>query len=53
MKGVVKDYVYNTPISGAVISVEGINHTVSTYIDGDYWRILASGRYKISVNHPE
>ena len=53
VKGIILDYVYDTPIVGAIIRVEGINHTVTSYLTGDYWRILAPGKYKIVVEHQE
>ncbi|XP_051950936.1 inactive carboxypeptidase-like protein X2 [Xyrauchen texanus] len=48
IKGVVKDKEGN-PIANATVSVEGVNHDVSTGESGDYWRILNPGEYHVTA----
>ncbi|XP_041938843.1 inactive carboxypeptidase-like protein X2 isoform X3 [Alosa sapidissima] len=48
IKGVVKD-VKGRGVTNAIISVEGINHDIRTAADGDYWRVLNPGEYKVTV----
>lgn len=37
-------------ISGAVISVEGIKHNVTSNEGGYFWRLLVEGDYTITVS---
>ncbi|XP_029619355.1 inactive carboxypeptidase-like protein X2 isoform X3 [Salmo trutta] len=48
IRGVVKDKEGN-PIPNATVSVEGVNHDVTTAVTGDYWRLLNPGEYRVTV----
>jgi len=49
IRGFVFDSKTNVPVSGAVIHVHGIEHNVTTYRDGDFFRLLSPGIYNITV----
>nr|XP_023697354.1 inactive carboxypeptidase-like protein X2 isoform X1 [Paramormyrops kingsleyae] len=48
IKGVVRD-MHGRGIANVTVSVEGINHDIHTAADGDYWRLLNPGEYRVTV----
>ncbi|RVE59464.1 hypothetical protein OJAV_G00188870 [Oryzias javanicus] len=51
IKGMVYDE-NNNPIRKAEISVAGINHDVTSGVDGDYFRLLLPGTYTVTASAP-
>ncbi|XP_007530354.1 carboxypeptidase N catalytic chain [Erinaceus europaeus] len=51
IKGMVLDENYNN-LPGAVISVSGINHDVTSSDQGDYFRLLLPGTYTVTATAP-
>ncbi|RVE56874.1 hypothetical protein OJAV_G00210610 [Oryzias javanicus] len=49
IKGVVRDKVSKQGIADAIIKVEGHDHDVRSAADGDFWRLLNPGEYKVVV----
>ncbi|XP_023141458.2 probable carboxypeptidase X1 [Amphiprion ocellaris] len=49
IKGVVKDKITKQGIADAVIKVEDHDHDIRSAADGDYWRLLNPGEYKVVV----
>ncbi|KAK9534257.1 hypothetical protein VZT92_009313 [Zoarces viviparus] len=49
IKGVVRDKLSRQGIADAVIKVEDHDHDIRSAADGDYWRLLNPGEYKVVV----
>ena len=49
VRGFVFDDETKSAISGAVISIDGVEHNVVSSRDGDFFRLLSSGVYNVSV----
>ncbi|XP_015745003.1 carboxypeptidase D [Python bivittatus] len=50
IRGFVLDATDGRGILNATISIASIDHPVSTYKTGDYWRLLTPGTYKITAS---
>lgn len=52
VKGTVSDIGDGTGIPNATVSVQGIDHNITTAHTGDYWRLLTPGTYTLTVSAP-
>ncbi|XP_047196653.1 probable carboxypeptidase X1 isoform X2 [Hippoglossus stenolepis] len=50
IKGVIRDKDTEAGIADAVIKVDDIDHHIRSVADGDYWRLLNPGEYKVTVS---
>ncbi|XP_061895846.1 probable carboxypeptidase X1 isoform X2 [Entelurus aequoreus] len=50
IKGVVRDKDTDAGISDAVIKVDDIDHHIRSAADGDYWRLLNPGEYRVTAS---
>nr|XP_015807318.2 probable carboxypeptidase X1 [Nothobranchius furzeri] len=49
IKGVIRDKDTGAGIANAIIKVEDIDHHIRSVADGDYWRLLNPGEYRVTV----
>ncbi|CAG5866827.1 unnamed protein product [Menidia menidia] len=49
IKGVIRDKLTKQGVADAVIKVEDHDHDIRSAADGDYWRLLNPGQYKVVV----
>ncbi|XP_042349029.1 probable carboxypeptidase X1 [Plectropomus leopardus] len=50
IKGVVRDKDTEAGIADAVIKVDDIDHHIRSVSDGDFWRLLNPGEYRVTVS---
>ncbi|XP_059201732.1 probable carboxypeptidase X1 isoform X1 [Centropristis striata] len=50
IKGVVRDKDTETGIADAIIKVDDIDHHIRSVTDGDYWRLLNPGEYRVTAS---
>uniref|UniRef100_A0A8B9JAD2 Probable carboxypeptidase X1 n=1 Tax=Astyanax mexicanus TaxID=7994 RepID=A0A8B9JAD2_ASTMX len=49
IKGVIRDKDTKEGIANAVVKIVGLDHDIRSAVDGDYWRLLNPGEYKVIV----
>ncbi|KAM6923521.1 putative carboxypeptidase X1 [Xenentodon cancila] len=49
IKGVIRDKDTGAGIADAIIKVDDIDHHIRSVTDGDYWRLLNPGEYRVTV----
>ncbi|XP_061599863.1 probable carboxypeptidase X1 [Cololabis saira] len=49
IKGVIRDKLTKQGIADAIVKVEDHDHDIRSAADGDYWRLLNPGQYKVVV----
>ncbi|XP_017320328.1 probable carboxypeptidase X1 isoform X1 [Ictalurus punctatus] len=49
IKGVVRDKDTKLGIANAIVKIEDLDHDIRSATDGDYWRLLNPGEYKVIV----
>ncbi|TMS17542.1 putative carboxypeptidase X1 [Larimichthys crocea] len=50
IKGVVRDKDTEAGIADAIIKVDDIDHHIRSVADGDYWRLLNPGEYRVTAS---
>ncbi|XP_031722842.1 probable carboxypeptidase X1 [Anarrhichthys ocellatus] len=50
IKGVVRDKDTEAGITDAIIKVDDIDHHIRSVTDGDYWRLLNPGEYRVTAS---
>uniref|UniRef100_A0A8D3DNF6 F5/8 type C domain-containing protein n=1 Tax=Scophthalmus maximus TaxID=52904 RepID=A0A8D3DNF6_SCOMX len=50
LKGVIRDKETEAGVADAVIKVDDIDHHIRSVADGDYWRLLNPGEYRVTVS---
>ncbi|XP_074505132.1 putative carboxypeptidase X1 isoform X2 [Sebastes fasciatus] len=50
IKGVVRDKDTEAGIADAIIKVDDIDHHIRSVTDGDYWRLLNPGEYRVTAS---
>ncbi|KAM7389361.1 hypothetical protein PAMP_023345 [Pampus punctatissimus] len=50
IKGVVRDKDTEVGIADAIIKVDDIDHHIRSVADGDYWRLLNPGEYRVTAS---
>ncbi|XP_076005223.1 putative carboxypeptidase X1 isoform X2 [Genypterus blacodes] len=50
IKGVIRDKDTEAGLEDAIIKVDDIDHHIRSVADGDYWRLLNPGEYRVTVS---